>query len=138
MSDVASPSTGTAGWVTDDACSVVLCIVDLFQMPFSRWGPFWRIFRCSSALVWGGCTDTGYFWSPGISKNSFGHRVCRRTFFCRFPLSEPLTYNLAGCTLLNGCSVEWNYAQFTKCCSPKKMASSILTETSLSASISRL
>ena len=76
MSDVASPSTGTAGWVTNAACFVVLCIVDVFQMPFSRWGTCWRIFRCSSALVWGGCTDTGYFWSPGMSENLFGHQVC--------------------------------------------------------------
>ena len=93
--------------------------------PISRWSSTcWWIFRCSSAVVWGGCTDTGHFWSPGLPE--------------KFIWFLSMTSNLAGCTLLHGCFVEWTYAQFTKCCSPKKMASSILTEASLPAQISGL
>ena len=91
-------------------------------MPFSRWETCWWVLRCSSALVWGGCTYTGHFWSPGLPE--------------RFIWFLFMTSNLAGCTLLNGCFMEWNYAQFTKCCSPKKMALSILTAASLFAQIS--
>ena len=93
--------------------------------PISRWSSTcWWIFRCSSALVWGGCTYTGHFWSPGLPE--------------KFIWFLSMTSNFTGCTLLNGCFVEWTYAQFTKCCSPKKMASSILTEASLPAQISGL
>ena len=105
---------------------IVQCTSEkIFLITFSRWSSTcWKIFRCSAALVWGGCTYTGHFWSPGLPEK-----------FIWFLL---MTSNLAGCTLLNGCFVEWTYAQFTKCCSPKKMASSILTEASLPAQISGL
>ena len=84
-----------------------------------------------------GFSGTFQLWCgvAGLILDISGHQVhiSRRTKEALF------TCNLAGCTLLNGWFVDWNYAQFTKCYSSTKgMASSILTETNLHPPISWL
>ena len=130
-------SSGGVKFITSDVTFQVQNLLPgVFQVQFNS-GVGWLLLYLIYLV-------TRYVWEPKLNP-LLGKVVLRGiAWFCMLlDLSGTQVcqswslLNFAGCTLFDGCPVEWNNAQFTKF-SPKKMDSHILAEESLTPPVSWL